>query len=177
MTLTVSTLANKFGLSRSTLLYYDSIGLLSPAAHVKGEYRIYSVEEEKRLELICGYRKAGIALKNIKKILDSPDKSFTVILNERFEELNGEILSLYGQQKIIAGLLKNSDMLQNSNSMTKELWSSLLKASGFSDEDMRCWHINFEQTAPKKHLVFLQHLRISTEEISLIRGWGKDPQD
>lgn len=39
--LTVGRLTKKFGLSRSTLLYYDSIGLLTPAAHMKGEYRTY----------------------------------------------------------------------------------------------------------------------------------------
>jgi DNA-binding transcriptional MerR regulator len=174
MSLTVGKFAKKFGLSRSTLLYYDSIGLLSPAAHAKGEYRIYGKEEEERLALICRYRKAGVSLKGIKKILDSPETSFTAVLAARFEELNVEISLLHEQQKVIAELLQNSAMLKNSKLMTKELWVSLLKTSGFSEEDMRQWHIHFERTAPEKHLRFLQHLHVSSEEIDLIRGWGRN---
>ncbi|EKD38479.1 MAG: transcriptional regulator, MerR family, partial [uncultured bacterium] len=56
--LTVGRLARKFGLSRSTLLYYDAIGLLSPAGHIQGEYRLYGPSEEGRLEQICRYRRA-----------------------------------------------------------------------------------------------------------------------
>jgi len=36
-----SQLAGRFGLSRSTLLYYDSIGLLSPSERTASNYRLY----------------------------------------------------------------------------------------------------------------------------------------
>ncbi len=38
--LTVGKLAEDFGLSRSTLLYYDRIGLLQPAARTEKGYRV-----------------------------------------------------------------------------------------------------------------------------------------
>lgn len=38
----ISQLAQQFGLSRSTLLYYDRIGLLSPSARSEAGYRQYS---------------------------------------------------------------------------------------------------------------------------------------
>lgn len=162
-------MAKKFGLSRSTLLYYDSIGLLSPRQHVKGEYRMYGLDEQKRLELICSYRKAGISLKDIKKILDSPDSSFTEVLHKRFETLNREIEELHQQQRIIAGLLRNSALLKESKVMNKDLWVSLLSACGFSEEDMDRWHRQFERTAPDLHLRFLRQLQISESEITRIR--------
>ena len=173
MSLTVGRLAKKFGLSRSTLLYYDRIGLLSPVVHAKGEYRMYGKKEEKRLELICRYREAGIELKNIKQILDHPETSLTAILNDRFKQLNTEIRNLHEQQKVIAGLLKNSSMAP-SQVLTKKVWVGLLKASGFSEDDMRNWHILFEKSAPGKHRAFLQHLQIDEEEITQIRSWVKD---
>ncbi len=173
MSLTVGRLAKKFGMSRSTLLYYDRIGLLSPAVHEKGEYRFYGRDEEKRLELICLYRDAGIELKNIIQILDNSETSLTAILNERFMQLNTEIRHLQEQQKVIAGLLKNSSLV-SPPVLTKKIWVGLLKESGFSEEDMRNWHILFEKTAPEKHLAFLQHLQIEEREIDEIRGWVND---
>ena len=169
MNLSVGRLAKKFGLSRSTLLYYDSIGLLSPQNHRPGEYRSYGEEEQNRLAIICRYRQAGIALKDIQRILDSPGSSFGDILHNRFAALNEEIAQLREQQKVIAGLLQNSAMLKESNLMTKELWVSLLEASGFSHKDMRVWHRQFERTAPDRHLLFLKQLNIPEKEIKKIR--------
>ncbi|WP_163340527.1 MerR family transcriptional regulator [Desulfopila sp. IMCC35008] len=175
MTFTISKLAGKFGLSRSTLLYYDAQGLLSPAGHQQGEYRIYGEYEFKRLERICMYRDAGISLKAIKKILDIPDTDFTEILSKRFEELNKEMRKLQDQQKIIADLLQNQKLLKKPKKMNKQMWSSILKASGLSEEGMRNWHITFEKEAPEQHKVFLQYLQISDDEIELIKSWAVDP--
>lgn len=174
MQYTVGKLARKFGLSRSTLLYYDSIGLLEPGSHTKGEYRIYSEAEEKRLEQICIYRKAGLSLQDIGEILDSPDSDLAFTLRRRFDELNSQIDKLHEQQKIVASLLKNKKLLKESNRMTKERWVSILKSSGYSQNDMRNWHIGFEKTSPDNHLKFLQYLGLKTTEIEAIRAWGED---
>ena len=50
--LTISQLARRFGLSRSTLLYYDSIGLLSPSARSDANYRLYSRNDIERMERV-----------------------------------------------------------------------------------------------------------------------------
>lgn len=81
LTHTVGRLARRFGLSRSTLLYYDSIGLLSPTARARGEYRQYGPEEVRRLERICTLRRAGMGLKDIRWVLEGtphtvPDDGF-----------------------------------------------------------------------------------------------------
>ena len=47
---TVSKIAQRFGLSRSTLLYYDRIGLLSPSGRSPGDYRLYDQADCDRLE-------------------------------------------------------------------------------------------------------------------------------
>ena len=39
--LTVGRLARRFGLARSTLLYYDRIGVLRPSARSAAGYRLY----------------------------------------------------------------------------------------------------------------------------------------
>ena len=57
MSYTVGRLAKRFGLSRSTLLYYDSIGLLKPEVRGEGEYRRYGKDAIKRLEMVCLYQR------------------------------------------------------------------------------------------------------------------------
>lgn len=173
--LTVGRLARKFGLSRSTLLYYDAIGLLSPGGHEKGEYRRYGLREEERLEQICRYRRAGIPLLEIKTILESPESGIREMLERRFSDLNREIRDLLDQQRLIAGMLQNPMILQHAGEMNRELWVDLLAHSGFSEEDMHAWHGSFERNDPERHRLFLQHLRIPEEEIELIRQWALSP--
>ncbi|WP_415715483.1 MerR family transcriptional regulator [Maridesulfovibrio sp.] len=173
--ITVGRLAKKYGLSRSTLLYYDSIGLFSPSAHMKGEYRSYGVEEEKRLAQICHYRKAGIPLKEIKVILDSPASGISGVLEARLKELNEEISSLHAQREFISGILKSSPHVQSSK-MDKAAWTEVLRSSGFSEKDMQDWHKAFERTHPDQHQQFLEYLHIPDDEIRLIRKWSAGPQ-
>lgn len=172
MKLTIGKLAQKYGLSRSTLLYYDKIGLLSPCSHLKGEYRVYGIEEQERLKLICLYRKSGISLKEIKRILDNEETSASACLIARFKQLDRDIMELEEQQTVIANMLQNPSLLSSSKPMTKGLWTSILKASGLSEEMMRNWHIQFEQAAPDEHLAFLRFLQISEGEIKTIRNWS-----
>ncbi|ACS78225.1 MerR family transcriptional regulator [Maridesulfovibrio salexigens] len=173
--LTVGRLAKKYGLSRSTLLYYDSIGLLSPSAHMKGEYRSYGADEEKRLAHICHYRRAGIPLKEIKVILDSPVSGITGVLETRLKELNEEIASLHEQREFISGILKSSPDVKSAK-LDKAAWTEVLRSSGFSEKDMEDWHKAFERTHPDKHQQFLEYLQIPDDEIRLIRKWSSGPQ-
>jgi DNA-binding transcriptional MerR regulator len=178
MSLTVGRLARKYGLSRTTLLYYDSIGLLSPAGHGKGEYRRYTPADGKRLEQICLYRRAGVSLKDIRSILDGPPSDISEILGQRFAELGAEIERLREQQRVIAGLLRNAEIVPSGAPMSRELWVELLRASGFSEEDMDSWHRQFERTSPDRHEQFLRHLNIPEEEVAAIRAWsGKQDPD
>jgi len=172
MNLTIGNLAKKYGLSRSTLLYYDKISLLSPCSHEKGEYRVYGMEEQERLKSICLYRKSGISLKEIKRILDNEETSASAFLIARFKQLDQDMMEIREQQRVIANMLQNPSLLSSSRPMTKELWTSILKSSGLSDKMMCNWHVQFEKAAPDEHLAFLKFLQISEEEIETIRSWS-----
>ena len=164
---TVGRLAKRFGLSRSTLLYYDSIGLLRPTAGGGGEYRRYNEADAARLAKICTYRKAGVPLKDIARLLDGPESALGAVLEERLEALNEEILALRQQQRLVAALLSRPDLPDGV--MDKATWTALLAASGFSEADMRSWHEQFERRAPETHHRFLRFLGIPEEEIATIR--------
>lgn len=172
--LTVSQLARLCGLSRTTLLYYESIGLLLPACRSGSNYRRYSAEQLERLRTICAYRDAGLRLSDIQQILDEKSNEATEVLKRRLLELDGEIDTLRGHQNAILRLLQADDGSWRTLEMNKEKWVSILHAAGFSEEQMRRWHKQFEQQAPDEHQKFLEYLQISSEEIGKIREWSRE---
>jgi DNA-binding transcriptional MerR regulator len=169
---TIGRLARRFGLSRSSLLYYNRIGLLRPSGRSRANYRLYNRANAERLSRICMYREAGVPLLEIKKILDTGGPTIK-ILQRRLEQLNDEISRFREQQRVILGLLKNRTHLRKTRTLDKQRWVEILRASGFSDDDMDRWHIEFERMSPEAHHDFLEALGIPAAEVKEIRRWCK----
>src|SRR5690242_16883437 len=119
MPLTVTRLARACGLSRSTVLYYESIGLLEPVRRSAGNYRLYGDRDLERLRQVCFYRDAGLKLGDIRSILDSPRGGAAAVLRRRFAELGGEIERLREHQRAIARLLDGTNRLRRMKMVTK----------------------------------------------------------
>lgn len=170
--LTVSKLARSCGLSRSTLLYYESIGLMKPAVRSAGNYRCYSEKDLTRLQQICTYRNAGLKLEDVRALLDGRRSDAGSVLQRRLVELNGEIETLRGHQQAILRLLQNPTLRRN-KVISKEKWVSIMRASGFSEDDMHRWHAQFEKMAPTEHQEFLEFLHIEPKRIEEIREWSR----
>lgn len=168
--LSVTQLAKKYGISRSTLLYYEREGLLIPTTRSANGYRWYSEKEEKRLEAIVSYRSSGMPVAQIRELLDR-DKGTSQfqILKSHLYELGNEIERLKKQQKAIIAFLQEPKLLEE-NMVTKERWVEIMKAAGFDDNAMITWHQKFEEMEPEEHQKFLETLGIDAEEIKKIRG-------
>ena len=70
------------GLRRKAILYYEEKKLISPAFE-ENNYRNYSEEDLNRLIKISLYRRLGLSISEIKKILDSNNKEIGKILRDR----------------------------------------------------------------------------------------------
>jgi DNA-binding transcriptional MerR regulator len=165
---TVTKLAQRFGLSRGTLLYYESIGLLKAPARSTANYRRYGDRDLRRLQQICAYRHAGLTLDDIRAILDRRETDAVAVLKRRLIALDGEIETLRAHQRAILNLLK-IDSIGRKQMMTKEKWVSIMKASGLTEREMHRWHAEFEKAAPEDHQEFLEFLHIPEPEIQTIR--------
>ena len=95
------------------------------------------------------------------------------MLRRRLVELSAAIERLRAQQSAIARLLKSAYQLRSIPMVTKEKWVAIMKAAGFSEDDMRRWHAEFEKAAPDEHQEFLEFLRIPAEELTRIRAWSR----
>jgi DNA-binding transcriptional MerR regulator len=173
-TWTISGMAQAFGLSRSTLLYYDRLGLLRPSRRTPSRYRIYSAQDAKRLEQICLHRKMGISLKEIANLLREPAANVSVeILQRRLESLDREIAALRRQQRAIVEILKQESIYKEVHMINKDRWVEIMRAAGFSREDMHNWHVQFEKMEPDAHQEFLESLGIQADEIDRIRQFSR----
>ncbi|MBM3812945.1 MAG: MerR family transcriptional regulator [Acidimicrobiia bacterium] len=96
--LSVSRLAHACGLSRSTVLYYESIGLLRPSSRSPAGYRRYGPSELDRLRSLCAYRGAGLKIRDIAEILSRPSNDAAGVLHRRLLEIADEINKLREHQ-------------------------------------------------------------------------------
>jgi DNA-binding transcriptional MerR regulator len=167
--LTVSALARHCGVSRTAVLYYESKGLLKAAGRTASNYRVYDARQLQRLQLIRVYRDAGLALADIRTLLDRSDSDAAAVLQRRLVEIDAEITRLRGHQLAVARLLAKTGALRRRDVITKEKWVEIMRAAGFTDDDMHRWHAEFEKAAPSEHQEFLEFLRIPGDEIRGIR--------
>ena len=71
--MTVHEVADLTGITIRTLHYYDEIGLLEPTMVTDSKYRLYTDDDLSRLQEILFFREVGFALKEIKRLLASPN--------------------------------------------------------------------------------------------------------
>jgi DNA-binding transcriptional MerR regulator len=174
MPLTVTHLARACGLSRSTVLYYESMGLLKAGRRSAGNYRVYGEKELLRLRQVCLYRDAGLKLSDIRSLLDEPENDAAAVLERRLVEIEGEIQTLRDHQRAIARLFKDTDKFRRLAMVTKEKWVEIMRGAGFSEQDMKRWHAEFEKSAPQEHQEFLEFLHIPAAEVESIRQWSRE---
>lgn len=174
---TIGQVAKRFSISRSTLLYYDSIGLLSPGARSSSNYRLYSESDILRMGKIAKFRETGMSLESIFHILEKDDNKICIALENRLFKINEDIQKLRNQQSIIIQALKSKNLTRRTRIMTKERWVSLLRATGLNEADMEKWHIEFEKMSPEAHQDFLESLGIHEEEIMSIRNQASGGQN
>ena len=170
--LTITKLARRFGLSRSTLLYYDRIGLLSPSGRTSAGYRIYREEDAERLERIHRLRAAGLALADIAVLLARECEPECGVLQKRLREVGEEILDLTAQQKLLAQMIGNAADGECPPKIDKAMWIEMLRAAGLDDAGMNRWHTEFERRAPEAHARFLASLGLAPAEVERIRRWS-----
>lgn len=173
--LSIKQFCEQLEVSRTTVLYYERKGLITPAVRASNGYRQYGERELERFRSILAYRSYGIPVSEIGSLLhQSQDENRDVVLRQQFAALDQEIQKLRQQQQSIMALLKEPELL-NQGLLTKERWTEILKESGMDEQGMINWHKRFEQMEPLGHLKFLQSLNIDDGEIEQIRAWSRKP--
>jgi DNA-binding transcriptional MerR regulator len=141
----ISELASLVGLSRTTLLYYEKLNLIS-GKRLENGYRVYSERDLQRVRLIQHLQSGGLTLAECKSCLESKlDKS---ALKFRYDELEQDIKR---KQKSLA------------------LLSSLL-----GENCSKSWHQTLAEVAPDAHIDWLKVQGFDEKQALRIKWLSKD---
>ncbi|WP_394204376.1 MerR family transcriptional regulator [Shewanella waksmanii] len=141
----ISQLAEQVGLSRSTLLYYEKLGLIKGVKLDNG-YRSYTDRDLQQLRLLQQLHAAGLTLKQCQACLSG--KVDRDMLLDRLHILDKDIAE---------------------KQQARELLSSMLGL-----KSMRKWHETVEQLAPSAHLDWLQQQGFSEKSALRLKWISKD---
>jgi DNA-binding transcriptional MerR regulator len=163
------------GLARTSLLHYESLGLLQPKARSASGYRLYGPAELARLQSIRRFREAGLSLNAIRELLTPRSMSEPAqLLEQRLLELCKEMETLRTQQKQLTRLLATPGFRSRRFAASKAAWVALLRRAGMSDDEMNDWHRRFEADNPREHATFLRSLGLDGAEVARIRKSSRD---
>jgi MerR family transcriptional regulator, mercuric resistance operon regulatory protein len=103
----ISELAERCGVNKETIRYYERLGLLSEPSRTNAGYRIYPEEFVDRLQFIKRLQDLGFSLAEIDKLLGVVDKD-----NERCRDMYDFVVQKIDEvQKKIRDLKKIEQML------------------------------------------------------------------
>jgi DNA-binding transcriptional MerR regulator len=115
MTHTISAHAAALGLSADTLRYYERLGLLPPPPRTAAGYRLYGEETAERLNFICGAKRMGLRLADIKELLDIRDRGQCPcghtkdLVDRRLAEVEAEIRELGAVRRQLLTLKRRNE--------------------------------------------------------------------
>ncbi|MDO4443408.1 MAG: MerR family transcriptional regulator [Slackia sp.] len=113
MPYTVKELAQLSGVSVRTLHYYEEVGLLAPRRRANG-YREFDADDVARLQQVLLYRDAGMALADIKALLDDESFDMRAALREHLDRLAMRIerteAMMRTVERTLAALEKGTEM-------------------------------------------------------------------
>ena len=141
----ISELAQMLGLSRTTLLYYEKLGLIC-GQRLSNGYRTYSDMDLQRLRLIQQLHSGGLTLKECKACLEA--KVERAVLLERLEHLDQEIAQKQQSRDLLAALLGETSLNQ--------------------------WHETLDKLAPDAHIDWLIKQGFSETDAQRLRWLSKD---
>lgn len=169
--ITVHEVVNLTGVTARTLHYYDEIGLLKPSIVTDAKYRLYTENDLCRLQEVLFFREVGFALKEIKKLLDSPNYN-------RTEALEKHLCILEAQKERIDSLIR---LVKAEINGTKEISFSAFSntkvlelQSKFREEVIELWgdtqsfeeyELNFSTKARKLQNEQMEAFYVMAQEI------------
>jgi MerR family copper efflux transcriptional regulator len=107
--LTIGRLADRCGVSRDAIRFYEREGLLPRPRRTASRYRVYGDEDERRLRFVRQAQGIGLTLDDIRELLRheqlrTPDECRRVAarLRERIEVIDGKLAELKAFRRRLA---------------------------------------------------------------------------
>ncbi len=136
----ISELAQRCGLARSTLLYYEKLGIIEGKRAANG-YRHYDEGDLQRLQMVQALQAGGLSLKQCLACLAGEiDKAE---LRERVEELDIEL---------------------NRMQRARDLLADLAGMSPESGDEFKAWQLRLQREAPQAYFDWVMRQGFSEKD-------------
>lgn len=141
MTLTVSKLADRVGLTADTIRYYERAGLLPPPDRTASGYRVFEDDDVERLRFIKGAQRVGLRLQEIKELLDIRDRGLCPcghtedLLRRLVSEIDAEITGLQETKADLLAFTERFNAIECPEGVG--LWPCAKEFIGAADGDRR----------------------------------------
>ncbi len=106
----IGTLAEAAGVTAKTIRFYEQRGLLPPPSRTAGGYRDYAGDAVARLRFIRDAQSAGLALAEIRGILDlrdrgqAPCEAVEALIAEHLEQIENRLADLRATRRALRDL-------------------------------------------------------------------------
>lgn len=144
----ISELAKSVGLSRTALLYYEKLKLITGRRLANG-YRVFSELDLQRVRLIQQLQLGGLTLKECKVCLES--KIDKALVKQRLLALDEEIAQKQQARNLLAAIV--------------------------GEGDLKSWHERLDKLAPDMHLDWLRTQGFNDKEALRLKWLSKDMND
>lgn len=159
-------------MSRTTLLYYEKLGLIRPLRQGGSRYRHFRPEDLQTLLAIARWRAAGVPLTSVRQLLREP-RDAARVLRDHLRAVDRTLDAMRRQRRLTLELLE-ARAARASALLTKAEWTAMFRAIGLTPAQMRRWHAQFESRNGVAHDEFLRSLGLGRAEIGRIRKWSRE---
>ncbi|MFQ2125611.1 MerR family transcriptional regulator [Aeromonas jandaei] len=146
----ISELARRCGLARSTLLYYEKLGVIAGTRAANG-YRHYDDEDLQRLQMVQALQAGGLSLKQCLACLAGELEQAT--LEARIRELDDELARMQRARDLLADL------------------AGLRQRSG---EEFKAWQLQLQREAPEAYFAWVMKQGFSEKDRYHLQWLSKD---
>lgn len=111
----IGELAERTGLGRDAIRYYESVGVLPEAPRTDSGYRVYGPADVERLAFVGQAQTLGLTLEEIREVLEIVDEGREPCvhvrgrLQQRLEETRRRIRDLQGLERRLEAALSRAD--------------------------------------------------------------------
>lgn len=154
----INELASKLGISTRTIRFYEQHGLLPKVKREQNDYRVFDEQDVWRLQTIIALREAGMAVKEIREVLDMetmPDhERLRYVLELQQALLTGQWLEMRRMAETTAQML---NLLRSEQELPVQEFFDMAQQARQLRELRQNWrdHWNFDQRAGE-HDVYVQ---------------------
>lgn len=163
----ISELAAKLGITRTTLLYYEKLGLLKGQRRDNG-YRLYNERDYQRLHIIKQLQSAGLTLKECQNCLEN--KVDPTTLRKRLNQLNDDINTKLKARSLLLGLIGEESQRDFHNALNQgssKEYVNWLHQQGFDEKQaLRIRWLSKDMNEHDQYMQDFMHI------FSMIERWG-----